>query len=564
MTSGKKKIEIAVTPRKNGGVQNGAPATPTTPSTPATPSQPQSGRAKRSKAMRRQKSDFYRGGRSTELSPPLKHCQKILTKLMSHNCAWPFNKPVDPISLNIPDYFDIIKFPMDLGTIQEQLGNGFYDNVEDFANDVRLVWRNAYTYNKAGSDVCIMATELSTVFEGEFKKVDPEEQVPEPAPVTPAPASRKRTPNSRAKASPVGGVVTPAKTPVSKAKPAPKPKTPKKEEAVVKPKGSTKRVEEEKKSSSAQKKRTQSKPSAEDSQTRQLQRELQRMRKKMDGLQQQIQCVTANPKPAQKKRQQPAVRQMNRDEKRRLSEKINSLPGKYLGEVVRIIQESISIRDDDAPPPEEIEIDMDALGNSTLRKLESFVDECLSKKKNPIVPVSQPVEGAQQEQNGAVDDPMGVQSDEESDTDSDSYTGFFSFFFSFLWSIVLIFLFFLLAFRIRRRRRRFPASCPEWLTSLFLNPLSHPSPPFPRHPRCHPHPCFLPCCPCHHPYCPLSHCLPWCSPRIECFLGSSHLERTKDTTTFEVIVVWVYYSYEEVLWVSFFPRVAQFFEVTWV
>ena len=32
-------------------------------------------------------------------------------------------KPVDPVALNIPDYFDIIKQPMDLGTIQKNIEN---------------------------------------------------------------------------------------------------------------------------------------------------------------------------------------------------------------------------------------------------------------------------------------------------------------------------------------------------------------------------------------------------------------------------------------------------------
>ncbi len=38
--------------------------------------------------------------------------------LMSHEYGWVFSSPVDPIQLNIPDYFDVIKNPMDLGTIK--------------------------------------------------------------------------------------------------------------------------------------------------------------------------------------------------------------------------------------------------------------------------------------------------------------------------------------------------------------------------------------------------------------------------------------------------------------
>lgn len=52
------------------------------------------------------------------LSGSLLECYKLLKKVMNHQYAWPFNQPVDPIALGIPNYFDVIKEPMDLGTIQ--------------------------------------------------------------------------------------------------------------------------------------------------------------------------------------------------------------------------------------------------------------------------------------------------------------------------------------------------------------------------------------------------------------------------------------------------------------
>jgi len=53
------------------------------------------------------------------------HCEKILTALMQHENAWPFNTPVDPVQLEIPDYFVKIKKPMDLGTIKVLIPNYF-------------------------------------------------------------------------------------------------------------------------------------------------------------------------------------------------------------------------------------------------------------------------------------------------------------------------------------------------------------------------------------------------------------------------------------------------------
>jgi len=53
---------------------------------------------------------------------------KILDKLMAQPNAWPFNKPVDPVELKIPDYFDIIRKPMDLGTVKKKLLAGASEN----------------------------------------------------------------------------------------------------------------------------------------------------------------------------------------------------------------------------------------------------------------------------------------------------------------------------------------------------------------------------------------------------------------------------------------------------
>lgn len=42
-------------------------------------------------------------------------CQRILKGLMSAKIAASFTAPVDPVKLNLPTYFQIIKKPMDLG-----------------------------------------------------------------------------------------------------------------------------------------------------------------------------------------------------------------------------------------------------------------------------------------------------------------------------------------------------------------------------------------------------------------------------------------------------------------
>jgi len=58
---------------------------------------------------------------SLGLDPALAECHRILIDLRKHADAAPFNQPVDPVSLNIPDYFNVIKNPMDLGTIMVKI-----------------------------------------------------------------------------------------------------------------------------------------------------------------------------------------------------------------------------------------------------------------------------------------------------------------------------------------------------------------------------------------------------------------------------------------------------------
>ena len=48
------------------------------------------------------------------MSDELKKCWRILKQLQKHESAYPFLVPVDPVLLEIPDYPEIVKEPMDL------------------------------------------------------------------------------------------------------------------------------------------------------------------------------------------------------------------------------------------------------------------------------------------------------------------------------------------------------------------------------------------------------------------------------------------------------------------
>ncbi|KAG8142127.1 hypothetical protein E2320_006749, partial [Naja naja] len=60
-------------------------------------------------------------GKKGKLSEHLKYCDSILKEMLSKKhaaYAWPFYKPVDAEALELHDYHDIIKHPMDLSTVK--------------------------------------------------------------------------------------------------------------------------------------------------------------------------------------------------------------------------------------------------------------------------------------------------------------------------------------------------------------------------------------------------------------------------------------------------------------
>ncbi|KAF5188700.1 Transcription factor gte4 [Thalictrum thalictroides] len=94
-----------------------------------------------------------------------KGCNALLGKLMKHKHGWVFNTPVDVRKLGLHDYYNIIKVPMDLGTVKSRLSKNWYKSPREFAEDVRLTFHNAMTYNPKGQDVYIMAEVMLHLFE---------------------------------------------------------------------------------------------------------------------------------------------------------------------------------------------------------------------------------------------------------------------------------------------------------------------------------------------------------------------------------------------------------------
>mmetsp|Transcript_21403 Transcript_21403/g.34619 ORF Transcript_21403/g.34619 Transcript_21403/m.34619 type:complete len:368 (-) Transcript_21403:86-1189(-) len=101
-----------------------------------------------------------------------KECEDIIAYLKGKEGVDIFLDPVDWKALELPDYPTIIKHPMDLGTLSKNVSNNQYATLDDFAEDMRLIWNNAMEYNQPGSDVYLAAKKFLDSFEKKFKKIN--------------------------------------------------------------------------------------------------------------------------------------------------------------------------------------------------------------------------------------------------------------------------------------------------------------------------------------------------------------------------------------------------------
>ena len=96
----------------------------------------------------------------------------LLENILNDQYGWLFRDPVDPIELGIPDYFDIIKNPMDLSLVQKRLKDGYYKTFDSAKSDVNLVFENAIQYNGKESDVGTMAVKLLRTFTSDCRSLN--------------------------------------------------------------------------------------------------------------------------------------------------------------------------------------------------------------------------------------------------------------------------------------------------------------------------------------------------------------------------------------------------------
>ncbi|KAM3966079.1 gcn5 acetyltransferase [Aphomia sociella] len=104
-----------------------------------------------------------------EAEPDLAALRNVLQAVKNHTAAWPFLKPVD--KAEVPDYYDHIKYPMDLRTMGERIKARYYVSKRLFIADMTRIFTNCRLYNSPDTDYYRCANGLEKYFQSKMKEV---------------------------------------------------------------------------------------------------------------------------------------------------------------------------------------------------------------------------------------------------------------------------------------------------------------------------------------------------------------------------------------------------------
>ncbi|THX14947.1 hypothetical protein D6D13_02518 [Aureobasidium pullulans] len=110
-----------------------------------------------------------------ETEAGLKFCEHILEEFRRfryNDVVEPFRVPVDPVALNLPNYFDVITHPMGISTITRKLEAGAYESADRFWHDFDLMLQNCFLFNPAENEVHRRGKSLQEEFDLEWSNFD--------------------------------------------------------------------------------------------------------------------------------------------------------------------------------------------------------------------------------------------------------------------------------------------------------------------------------------------------------------------------------------------------------
>uniref|UniRef100_A0A4W5MHS7 Nuclear body protein SP140-like protein n=1 Tax=Hucho hucho TaxID=62062 RepID=A0A4W5MHS7_9TELE len=119
-----------------------------------------------SQSWRYPKQMTYQEALTCRISDHLLECQYLL--LCLYNADEDHIAVADPC-INVRNYSSVIKTPMWLDRVVENLQQNLYQSVQHFVSDVLLIFTNCATFNSDNAEFCGMGERLKDLFEREFK-----------------------------------------------------------------------------------------------------------------------------------------------------------------------------------------------------------------------------------------------------------------------------------------------------------------------------------------------------------------------------------------------------------
>uniref|UniRef100_A0A665X146 E3 ubiquitin-protein ligase TRIM33 n=1 Tax=Echeneis naucrates TaxID=173247 RepID=A0A665X146_ECHNA len=137
-----------------------------------------------------------------------RRCERLLLYIFCHELSVGFREPVPS---SVPNYYKIIKQPMDLKKVKKKLrlrSSQYYKSIQDFVSDMRLVFKNCAKYNEmsriiqvydeekqintqVGSEMAISGKAVSLYFEEKLQEMFPGQSFPE-TPETESPEDKTK------------------------------------------------------------------------------------------------------------------------------------------------------------------------------------------------------------------------------------------------------------------------------------------------------------------------------------------------------------------------------------